>query len=234
MTKLQTHAHAAVGLEAPCPSGLTAPRTPPDESLALQSVANAAARLFRAYEAHSRSPGPDTLFHTLTAMHSLNDKLRKAEVQAFEHLEEFAALKALRNFAHHQDEIDANVRVIPSPAVSDLAFLCLVRRDQVEQAIETVGQKWRAETRAACESRFHWYGEAVNINPCLFNFMVHAYEQLVVAGVKPDPASVEAFETSYQFEARGGHAHLIDGRMAGPAGRIEQMLTTIVANLPSR
>ena len=64
--------------------------------------------------------------------------------------------------------------------------------------------------------------------------MVHAYEQLVAAGVKPDPASVEAFETSYQFEAREGHAHLIDGRMAGPVGGIEQMLTTIVADLPSR
>jgi len=205
-----------------------------DGSPAMQSAATAAARLFRAYEAHSRVAGPDTLFNALTAMHSLNDKLKKADVQDFEHLEDFAALKTLRNFAHHQDEIDANVRVIPSPAVSDLAFLCLVRRDQVEQAIETVSQRWRAETRAACESRFHWYGEAVNINPCLFNFMVHAYERLVVAGVKPDPASMEAFETSYQFEAREGHTHLIDGRMAGPAGGIEKMLTAIVANLPSR
>ncbi len=208
--------------------------TTPDDSPAMQSAATAAARLFRAYEAHCRAAGPDTLFNTLTAMHSLNDKLKKANVQDFEHLEEFAALKALRNFAHHQDDMNANVRVIPSPAVSDLAFLCLVRRDQVEQAIGTVGQKWRAETHAACEGRFHWYGEAVNINPCLFNFMVHAYEQLVAAGVKPDPASVETFETSYQFEAREGHAHLIDGRMAGPAGRIEQMLTAVVANLPSR
>ncbi|CAM3108232.1 hypothetical protein PANO111632_03520 [Paracoccus nototheniae] len=208
--------------------------TTPNESPAMQSAASAAARLFRAYEAHSVAPGPDTLFHTLTAMHSLDDRLKKAEVQDFKHLEEFTALKALRNFAHHQDEIDANVRVIPSPAVSDLAFLCLVRRDQVEQAIETVDEKWRAKTRAACESRFHWYGEAVNINPCLFNFMVHAYEQLVAVGVTPDPASVEAFETSYQFEASEGHAHLIDGRMAGPMGAIEQMLTTIVANLPSR
>jgi hypothetical protein len=208
--------------------------TTPDDSPARQSAATTAARLFRAYESHSLAAGPDTLFNTLTAMHSLNDKLKKAEVKDFEHLEEFAALKALRNFAHHQDEIDANVRVIPSPFVSDLAFLCLVRRDQVEQAIETVGQKRRAETRAACESRFHWYGAAVNINPCLFNFMVHAYEQLVAAGVRPDPASVEALQTSYQFEDREGHAHLIDGRMAGPAGGIEQMLATIVANLPSR
>lgn len=198
-----------------------------------QSVANAAARLFRAYEAHSQSPGPDTLFLTLAAMHSLNDKLKKAQIKDYEDLEEFSALKALRNFAHHQDEIDANVRVIPSPAVSDLAFLCLVRRDQVERAIETVSSKWRAVTRAACERRFHWYGVAVNINPCLFNFMVHAYEQLVAAGVKADPAAMEAFETSYQFETREGHPHLIDGHLAGPAGEIEHILTALVADLPS-
>lgn len=85
-----------------------------------------------------------------------------------------------------------------------------------------------AKTHVDCESRFHWYGEAVNINPCLFNFMVHAYEQLVADGVKRDPDSFEA------FEARKGHAHLIEGRMAGPADRIEQMLAAIVANLPSR
>lgn len=207
--------------------------TTPDKAPALRSVAKAAGRLFRAYEAHSRVPSPDTLFLTLTAMHSLNDKLKKAKVRDFEHLEEFSALKGLRNFAHHRDEIEANVRVIPSLSVSDLAYLCLVRRDQVEHAIESVTSKWRAETRAACERRFHWYGDAVNINPCLFNFMVHAYEQLVVAGVKPDPASVKAFETSYQFEASEGHAHLIDGRMAGPAGGIEHMLSTIVGELPS-
>jgi hypothetical protein len=69
--------------------------TTPDKDPALQSVANAAGRLFRAYEAHSRTPGPDTLFLSLAAMHSLNDRLKKANVRDFEHLEEFSALKAL-------------------------------------------------------------------------------------------------------------------------------------------
>nr|MCB7500943.1 hypothetical protein [Enterobacter roggenkampii] len=206
----------------------------PDKSSAMQSVATATARLFRAYEIHSRSPGPDTLFHTLTAMHSLNDRLKKAEIEDFEWLEEYSALRALRNFVHHQNEIDANVRVVCSPAVSDLAFLCLVRRDQVERAIETVSPKWRPETRAACETCFHWYGEAVNINPCIFNFMVHAYEQLIAADVKIDSAAMAAFEASYLLETRLGHAHLIDGRLEGAAGDIQHILTTLVADLPSR
>lgn len=112
----------------------------------MQSAATAAARLFRAYEAHSRAAGPDTLFNTLTAMHSLNDKLKKADVQDFEHLEEFAALKALRNFMHHQDEMNANVRVLPSPAVSDLAYLCAAMYDHRDcsRALKTIPGKPRA------------------------------------------------------------------------------------------
>jgi len=196
------------------------------------TAAPAAGRLFRAYEAHSRSPDADTLFHTLAAMHSLSDRLKTAEMPGFEHLEEYIALKTLRNFAHHQDELHTNVRVIPSPAVSDLAFLCLVRRDQVEQAIEAVGPKRRASTRTACERCFHWYDEAVNINPCLFNFMVHAYEQLIEAEVSIEPSAVEAFEDAYREETRTGRSHFIDGRLAGPLGRIEEILTELVAGLP--
>lgn len=205
----------------------------PDDSTPRRSVANAAARLFRAYEGHNRAPGPDTLFALLNAMHSLNDRLTKAELENFEDLEEFSALRTLRNFAHHQDEISANVCVIRSPLVGDLAFLCLVRRDQVERAIETVNPKWRAEVRADCDRRFHWYGEAVNINPCLFNFMVLAYERLIAAAVTIDAAAIEAFETSYRYETREGLPHLIDGRLAGPASEIEALLTTLVADLPS-
>lgn len=209
-------------------SGLAGPMSTP------ALIATAADRLFRVYEAHSRSPGPDTLFAVLTAMHSLNDRLKRAKSPDFEFLEEFSALRALRNFAHHEAEIEANVRVVPSPATSELAFVCVVRRDQVERAIEAVGARWRDEVRNACKRQFHWYGEAVNINPCLFNFMVHAYEHLAAAGAKMDSPAMSAFDASYQFEACEGHAHFIDGRLTGVVGDIEQVLTALVGDLPSR
>lgn len=214
------------------PSQLADPMSTSDNSAALKSAANAAARLFRAYEGHNRAAGPDTLFLLLTAIHSLDDRLQKAGIAGFEKLEEFAALRALRNFAHHQDEITANVCIIPSPVDSDLAFLCLVRREQIERAIEMVVARWRPSVRTACEARFHWYGDAVNINPCLFNFMVLAYEHLVAADVQVDPAAIEAFEASYRFEAREGLPHLIDGRLSAPAGEIDPMLSALVARLP--
>jgi hypothetical protein len=196
------------------------------------SAAAAAGRLFRAYEQHCRLPGPDTLFDTLTAMHSLHDRLRNALDHDFHQIDEFVALKALRNFAHHQEEVRANVRVIPTPAISDLAFLCIVRRDQVERAIENVDKRWRASTRVACDGKFHWYGQAVNINPCLFNFMVRAYELLMELKVLPPKEAVKSFEDSYRFEVEHGRSHFVDGRLASHAGEVEAVLSAVVAELP--
>jgi hypothetical protein len=155
---------------------------------------DAAGRLFRSYEGHCKAPGPDTLFETLTAMHSLNDRLKKTAGSDFHGIQEFVALKALRNFAHHQEEVRANVRVIPAPAISDLHVLCLVRGDQVERAIESADKPWRVDTRTACEATFHWYGEAVNINPCLFNLVVRAYETLQQLDVRLPADAVADFE----------------------------------------
>ena len=165
-------------------------------------------------------------------MHSLNDRLRNAVDHDFHQIDEFVALKALRNFVHHQEEVRANVRVIPRPAFSDLAFLCIVRRDQVERAIENVDKRWRARARGACEGKFHWYGPAVNINPCLFNFMVRAYELLIEFEVFPSKEAVESFEDSYQLEVENGQPHFVDGRFESHAADVQAVLLAVVAELP--
>jgi hypothetical protein len=196
------------------------------------SASEAAGRLFRAYEQHCQAPGIDTLFETLTVMHSLNDRLRNLVDDDFHQIDEFVALKALRNFAHHREEVRTNVRVIPRPAISDLGFLCIVRRDQVERAIESVDKRWRAGTRAACDNKFHWYGQAVNINPCLFNFMVRAYELLIEFSVLPPKHAVASFEDSYQLEIELGLSHFVDGRLVSHVGSMDAVLSAVVAELP--
>ncbi|MDF3351942.1 MULTISPECIES: hypothetical protein [unclassified Sulfitobacter] len=166
-------------------------------------------------------------------MHSLNDRLQKAVGQDFHHIEEFIALKAIRNLAHHQEELRSNVRVIPAPAYSDLAMMCVIRRDQVEHAIETTQKRWREETRAACEAVFHWYGPAVNINPCVFNFMVKVYEKVSEVGVRPAEEDIVEFETSYHYEDEHGHSHYVDGKLNAPAGEISSILENVISEMPA-
>jgi hypothetical protein len=117
--------------------------------------------------------------------------------------------------------------------MSDLAFLCIVRRDQVERAIENIDKRWRASAREACESKFHWYGHAMNINPCLYNFMVRAYELLMKLEVLPPKEDVKSFEDSYEFEVEYGHSHFVDGRLESHAGEVQAVLSAVIQRLPT-
>ena len=202
------------------------------ENQAVRSASDAAGRLFRVYERHCLEPTSDTLFDLLTAMHSLNDRLQKAVKRDFHHVLEFVALKAIRNLAHHQEELRSKVSVISVRAYSELPIMCIVRRDQVERAIESTLVRWREETQAACDAVFQWYGPAVNINPCVFNFMVRAYELLAEVGVRPPEEDVAEFEASYLFEEEYGCPHYIEGGFKTTAGEITALFESVIAEMP--
>ena len=196
------------------------------------SAVKASGRLFTAYGRYCDLTNAETLFNFLAALHSLNDRLKSSIGRDFLGIEEFVALKAIRNFAHHHDEISANVCIVTNVGTSDLAVLCIVRRDQVERAIAQVDPRWRTKTKAACHSKFHWYGEAININPCIFNFMVHAYETMAEMELEIPPDSVASFEESYRFEENEGYSHFIDGRLIGNFEELSRIYSRIVATLP--
>lgn len=199
----------------------------------IQSAQAAAGRLFRAYERHCKAPDLDTLFDTLTSLHSLNDRLKKATGTDLHGLQEFVALKVLRNFAHHEEEVRANTRVIPTPAISDLLSMCIVRRDQVERAIENVDKRWRDISRSACHAQFHWYGDAVNINPALFNAVVRTYETLVALNLDLPDDDVALLRASYEFETENNHSHYVDGKVTGNIAQLSAILAQVSADLPS-
>ncbi|WP_237050916.1 hypothetical protein [Microvirga ossetica] len=143
------------------------------------NACNAAKRFFRLYRLHCVDPNRDTLFSVLEAAHSLNDRLKIAHNVDFFDLQEFSALKCLRNFFHHNEELRHVVRVVPAgsyPVITDLMILCLVPSDIVESAVNETRGRHKEEARQACGAVFHWYGPVVNINPALFNFVVGGYE----------------------------------------------------------
>jgi hypothetical protein len=197
------------------------------------AAVTAAGRVFRLYENHCATPDLDTLHHLLNALHSLNDRLEKAVGRDLHEIDEFIAIKVLRNFAHHQEDVSANVRVVPTPAQSDLMTMCLVRQDQVDRAIENVRSKWQAVSRAACEKHFHWYGDAVNINPCLFNLVVRIYEDMITFDLAPPDEDVRNLATSYAFEEEHGYSHYVDGTLSAHAGDVNEVLSKVVAELPA-
>lgn len=196
----------------------------------------AAERFFRAYAKHCRAPDRDSLFGLLEAMHSLSDRLAKAHGQDLHDLQEFPALKALRNHYHHHEELKHHVRVVPidpaRPVLTDLLVMCLAPDDQVTAAIDATRNKYHAAVRASADASFHRYGDVVNINPALFNLTVRIYERLNALDVAMAGDDVQIFERSYAFETEQGLSHYVDGRLQAHAGSAAEIRAILAAEGP--
>lgn len=196
------------------------------------NVGLAGDRFFRLYHAHCTAPSQDTLFSLLEAGHSLNDRMKAGVHLDFFDFPEFTALKSLRNYFHHRQELRHVVRAIPItnyPIVTDLAVLCLVPAKMVEAAIDETPARHLEAAQKASREVFHWYGSVVNINPALFNFVVLAYERLHSAGVILCGSAFEEFQVSYRHEEENGFSHFVDGTLSTSAGSISQLLDDIIS-----
>ena len=204
-------------------------------SALMESCQAAGERFFRLYHRHCVDPDKDTLFNLLNSIHSLNDRLRKATGEHFFNCNEFVALKALRNLFHHKAELVNEVRIIPVeklPAVStDLLFLCLVPSRLVLLSFEQLDRKRRAREEEIVRSTLKWYGNIVNINPCLFNFAVHTFEKLKKLAVQIGGDEYAEFQASYEFEEEAGHSHFITGDIICHAGSVEEVLAVAFVNV---
>jgi len=201
----------------------------------MESCQAAGERFFRLYHGHCVKPDKDTLFNLLDSIHSLNDRLRKATGEHFFNCNEFVALKALRNLFHHEAELVNAVRIIPveklPPISTDLLLLCLVPSRLVLLSFEQLDRKRRAREEEIVRSTLKWYGDVVNINLCLFNFAVHAFEKLRKLGVLIGGEKYTEFQERYDFEEEAGHFHFITGDIICHAGSVGEILTTAFANV---
>lgn len=203
--------------------------------LLMESCQAAGERFFRLYYGHCVEPDKDTLFNLLNSIHSLNDRLRKATGEHFFSCDEFVALKALRNVFHHEAELINEVRIIPVeklPSVStDLLFLCLVPSRLVLLSFGQLDRKRRANEKEIVRSTLKWYGNVVNINPCVFNFAVHAFEKLRELGIQIGGDKYAEFQANYESEEESGHSHFITGDIICHAGSVEEVLAVTFANV---
>lgn len=195
----------------------------------------AANRYFRCYERHCVSPDADTLFQLLGALHSLNDRLRKeTEVNLFA-LAEFTALKALRNFFHHQGELQNEIRVVKVADIAaistDLLFLCLVPGDLVEHAISAPSGKLKAQEQELARRALKWHGGVVNINPAIFNLTVRIFELVIALDLPVTADAFEMLKESYEFESDQGLSHFVTGDIICHARSVQTVLSTLFQNL---
>lgn len=194
----------------------------------MDNVKSASDRFFRLYYKHCVQPDLDTLFNLLNATHSLNDRLNKSIKVNFFDCKEFIALKSLRNLFHHKEELLNELRIIPvkdlPPITTDLLFLCLVPASLIENAIEQIEKKYRETEKPIIRSVLGWYGEVVNINPCIFNFAVKVYEKLSETDVKLDSDEFKVFRESYIFETENGYSHYISGEIGCHASSVNEVI----------
>jgi hypothetical protein len=174
----------------------------------MRPVDASADRFFRAYHAHCTTPGEDTLFNLLNALHSFHDKFQKSMGRNLYGSVNFQALKALRNLFHHQGELADWVKVVRIDnltLMSDLMVLCLIDRQTALSAIDWDLQKTKSQPRVREDilGALKWYGEVVNINPCVFNCAVEVFE----AVTRMRPLSV-ASSIAIEEEARRSIAGL--------------------------
>lgn len=188
-------------------------------------------RYFRLYRKHAVAPDMDTLFNFLNAMHSLNDRLRKATGRSFLDIEEFVALKALRNLFHHHEELLYEVKTFQAqdlpPISTDLLFLCLTPAALVQVALAQVQPKHREYAAVAMSRTFRRYGEIVNINPCLFNLSVRIYERLKETSIELDDEAYVEFDASYRMEEEAGHSHIVTGHIHCHASSVDEILERV-------
>lgn len=181
-------------------------------------------RLFRAYGAYCQAWTEDTLFQVLTALHSLDDRLRDKHGRVLFDIPEYVALKALRNYYHHRGEVEHVLRVKPVDRLvvtTDLLHVCLVSIADCRAAVQATDKKYREAAAEAIERTFKVWGEVVDINPAVFNCVVKVYETLKRLGCRGESEVFEEFERQYDWETAQEHSHYVTGAVTLPAAQVE-------------
>lgn len=194
----------------------------------MDNIKASSERFFRLYHKHCTAPDLDTLFNLFNSIHNLNDIFIKTLDDDFFDIDEFIALKALRNLYHHQENLKNEVRVLPIKQIpsisSDLLYACLVPTETVEKSIDFIDRKYRENEGTIIRRVFKWYGEVVNINPCIFNFAVKAYEKIKTTNLVLSDNDFMEFEQSYKFETDNGYSHYVTGDINCHASDVSTLL----------
>lgn len=192
----------------------------------------AVARLCRAYASFLETPTEDALFNWSNALHSMHDRVPQAMRDGLFKVNEFVAMKALRNHFHHGGEVPHRVKPLAVgnlPLVSDLGILCLIDRGAAETAIQAISPKFKATEQPMAEKALKWYGQCVNLYPAIFNLMVHVVLLAEQHGVTPDDEAFKGLAGAVEYDKANGYPLTITGEIYCHAGSVDELLASIAS-----
>lgn len=145
-------------------------------------------------------------------------------------LPEYIALKALRNYFHHQSEVQNVLRIkhldgLAAP--TDLLYACLVSEDSCREALQGVASKYRDKTEEAFCEVFKVWGRVIDINPCIFNCVAKVFILLADRGLKGTSKEYNEFVGSFVFETENGYSHFVTGGFSVHPANINQLISSM-------
>ena len=194
-------------------------------------------RFYRSYSKYLESYDEDTLFILLNSLHSLNDRLKAdRSIDLFE-MDEFVVLKAIRNHIHHQDEMRNKLTTFPATKIqqiqTDLAFMCLIMKSDLDEAIEGIHKKFRKDHEEIIDSTVHYYGSVVNLGHVIFNMAAKLLVFLDENGIKGSSEDFLRNHECMRFDIGNGHSITVSGRIyshVNNVGTIENALLEAIAS----
>lgn len=189
-------------------------------------------RVFRTYHRYCTAFDEDSLFQLLTALHSLDDRLKPAHGRVLFAIPEYIALKALRNHFHHGAEIRNLIRfksVAGLGLTTDLTTVCLIAFNDAIAAIKGTKKEFQAQTAEAMAATFKDWGIVVDINPCVANCVVKVFEALLALGLSGTAQEFFILKASYDHETRHGLPHYMTGAVCLRASDISKYQRTMEA-----
>ncbi len=189
-------------------------------------------RFYRSYSKYLESYDEDTLFILLNSLHSLNDRLKSDHSVDLFGIEEFVVLKTIRNYIHHQDEMMNKLTSFPAtkvqPIQTDLMFMCLIMKSDLDEAIEGIHKKYREAHKETIERIVHYYGSVVNLGPAIFNM---AAKLMVLLDENDITGTSEDFirnHDSMRFDIDNGHSITVSGRIYSHVNNVGKVETALL------
>lgn len=188
-----------------------------------EQISPAIDRLFRTYFQYCTAFNEDSLFQLLTALHSLDDRLKPNHGRPMFKIQEYIALKALRNHFHHAGEIQNVVKLKSLQGMgvaTDLLQVCLISFNDTIAAIEGTEKKFKVQAADAIAATFKDWGAVVDINPCVLNCVAKVFELLQVLKIQGTSDEYSNFVRQYEWESANGHSHYVTGQVMLRPGEV--------------